>query len=106
MLEALMDITFFPKESAPLKDWAGYDAQRALRPAFNLGGMLFSGHIISDEEMYRWNAEYTVLVRFFTIDTLEAHSLVKDSLTVGGTYNIQLASEVIGKAVLLDYSFN
>lgn len=105
MLEALMKIVFFPKTSDLCREWPGYDAQKILRPAFNLGGNLFSGMIISDEKMYYWNTEYLVFVQFFTIDSHEAYSKAEHSLSIGRTYHIQIASRIIGQAILLDYSY-
>ena len=105
MLEALMKVVFFPKTSDSCKEWPGYDAQRTLMPAFNLGGELFSGMITSDEKMYYWNTEYLTFVSFFTIDNHEVYSKVEHSLTIGKTYHIQIASKIIGKATLLDYSY-
>ena len=105
MLEALMKIVFFPKTSGPCREWPGYDAQRILMPAFNLGGNLFSGRITSDEKMYYWNTEYLVFVQFFTIDNHEAYSKVEHSLFIGRTYPIQIASRIIGQATLLDFSY-
>lgn len=99
MLEAIMDITFFNKTSSLFREWSGYNGERILRPTFNLGGILVSGNIISDEKMYYWDRKYTVLVVFFTVDTPETYPGPESKLFVGGEYDIQLASKVIGKAI-------
>lgn len=107
MLDAVMKVTFFHKEDERYKDWPGYRADTVLRPAFNLGGLLFSGEIHSDEkEMYFWDKAYTVLVLFFTIDNQETFDMVKNSLHIGVTYPVQLASKVIGKAEMLQFTFS
>lgn len=105
MLEAIMDITFFNKTSPLFREWAGYNGERILRPTFNLGGILVSGNIISDEKMYYWDRKYTVLVDFFTVDTPGTYPGLESKLFVGGEYDIQLASKVIGKAIMIDYCF-
>ena len=107
MLEALMQVTFYPKEEELYKDWPGYDATRILRPPFRLGDdLLFSGTITSDEDMYEWDVAYLVHVAFFTIDTLETYRLVEGELAQGKTYPIQLGNKPIGEAVLLEYCFS
>lgn len=105
MLIALMKVTFFSKESELRRDWLGYDARRILRPAFNLGGNLYSGTISSNEKIYYWNKEYDTIVEFFTVDNDETYSKVKPCLCIGKIYCIQMASKIIGKAVLLDYTY-
>ena len=55
--------------------------------------------------MYYWNTEYLTFVSFFTIDNHEVYSKVEHSLSIGKTYHIQIASKIIGKATLLDYSY-
>lgn len=106
MLEALMKVAFFPKESETCQTWTGYDAQKILRPAFNLGGNLYSGTITSDELIYYWNKEYEVFVQFFTIDNHEIFSKVKLCLYLDKTYHIQMGSKIIGQATLIDYSYS
>lgn len=106
MLQATMKVTFFDKQGTSIADWPGYDATRILRPAFNLGGQLFSGCITSGEKMYYWNQPYTVQVDFFTIDTPEVYRLVKDHLVTGRSYAIHIGKKVIGQAELLAYTYD
>lgn len=105
MLKAVMKVTFFPKEGEFYKDWPGYHVNSELRPHFNLGGTLWSGQIVSDEAILYWDREYTVHVRFFTLFDEEGYAMVRDSLRVGATYPVQIASKVIGKAEMLDFDF-
>ena len=105
MLKAIMNVRFFPKDSDLYKDWEGYDATRVFRPAFNIGGALYSASITSDEQMYFWNEAYTVWVDFFTIDSWELYINIKKYLVVGEKYNIQAASKIIGEAIMYDFMF-
>ena len=106
MLRTTMKVTFFDKQGTSIADWPGYDATRILRPAFNLGGQLFSGSITSNESMYYWNQPYTVHVDFFTIDTTEVYQLVKDQLVTGKTYPIHIGQKIIGQAELLTFTYD
>lgn len=106
MLDAIMKVTFFPKEGDLYRDWPGYRVNAELRPHFNLGGTLWSGQIVSDEDILAWDREYTVLVRFFTLFDEEGYAMVRSSLCIGQTYPIQIASRVIGRAEMVDFSFS
>lgn len=52
MLDALMKVVFYSKESDLYKDCSGYNAQITFRPAFCIGGNLYSGTISNDESIY------------------------------------------------------
>jgi len=105
VLKTTMKVTFFDKQGTSIADWSGYDATRILRPAFNLGDQLFSGNITSNENMYDWNHLYTVQVDFFTIDTPEVLSVVKDQLVTGRCYPIHIGKKIIGQAEMLTFTY-
>ena len=106
MLQTIMEIMFYEKTENIYNGWTGYDARKIMRPAFKFGGLLFSGSISDgDVDFYLFEKKYMVAVDFRTIDSQEAYEMVKDALCIGSRFNIQIASEVIGEAILLEYCF-
>lgn len=106
MLSMKMQIKFYQKEGK-CKDWKGYNARRALRPAFNFGGLLFSGSIkcIDDIDMFLYEQRYSVQVNFYTIDTREIYQQIDPYIKIGAKYNIQMGKLVIGEAIMTEYEF-
>lgn len=106
MLKAEMKIKFYSKPEDP-PDRIKYciDPNRPLRPPFMLGGMLFSGSIITKESVLKTDEEYLVQVMFFTIDTPEVFSMIEDDLTIGSLHSIHVGKKVIGEAVLINYQY-
>ncbi len=102
MIRAKMDIVFFKE-----KNTKNYKCDSILRPSFMVGeGMLFSGQINGKgtNGEYLLGGKYEVSVDFFTIND-EAYIHTKHLINLGMTMNIQLASKVIGEAVLKSYIY-
>ncbi|MCO1604055.1 hypothetical protein [Desulfosporosinus nitroreducens] len=106
MLAIKAEIMFFrPNGNSAIND--GISTNNILRPAFNFGeGLLFSGTIESDSccEKYIYENLYVVTIKFPTIED-EAYEVVKSFIKKGMNLDIQNASKIIGKSILLDYEY-
>ena len=80
--------------------------KKYFRPTFNFGNdLLFSGNLISDEDVYLHNHRYTVEIDFFTIED-DAFNVVSPFLKYGMDIAIQEgARKIVGIAKLLDYRY-
>ena len=82
-----------------------YVGGKHFRPVFKFGdGLLFSGTVISNNDEYISNKEYTVDIDFFTIED-EAYHALQTILQPGMGLTIQEGSRITGIAILLDYSY-
>ena len=82
-----------------------YLGGKHFRPVFKFGdGLLFSGTVISDNDEYVHDKEYTVEIEFFTVED-EAYSALKSILRPGIGLTIQEGSRITGIATLLDFSY-
>ena len=80
--------------------------RRYFRPTFNFGNnLLFSGNLISDNEVYLQNHPYIVGIEFFTIED-EAYTVISPILKEGMDFAIQEgAHKIVGIAKLLEYDY-
>ena len=80
--------------------------KKYFRPTFNFGNnLLFSGNLISNDDVYLQNHTYVVDIDFFTIKD-EAYSAVSPVLKTGMDFAIQEgANKIVGIAKLLDYKY-
>ena len=80
--------------------------KKYFRPTFNFGNnLLFSGNLISDEDVYLHNQPYIVDIDFFTIED-EAFNALSSVLKSGMDFAIQEgARKIVGIAKLLDYQY-
>ena len=80
--------------------------KKYFRPIFNFGNnLLFSGNLISDEDVYLHNHPYTVNIDFFTIED-EAFNVICSILKSGMDLAIQEgAHKIVGIAKLIDYKY-
>ena len=108
MLKTEMKVKFFTKDGELFREWKGYNARCTFRPPFDIGGMLFSGNIVSlsDEQFYYWENYYSVMVEFFTIVTREEFRLVEPYLAIGTAYKIHMGRKIIGEGILTNFRFN
>ena len=74
------------------------------RPAFNLGGYLSSGMIITDEDELQSETDYEVMVSFPLIIP-EALETIKDTIHTSMKSTIQEASRILGEFILLEYEY-
>ena len=82
-----------------------YRSGKHFRPVFNFGDeLLFSGTVVSDDNEYIYNKEYTVDIEFFTIED-EAYNALQSHLRPGMGLTIQEGSRITGIATLLDFSY-
>ena len=80
--------------------------KKYFRPTFNFGNnLLFSGNLISNDDIYLQNHPYLVDIDFFTIED-EAYSAVSPILRTGMDFAIQEgAHKIVGIAKLLEYKY-
>ena len=80
--------------------------KKYFRPIFNFGNkLLFSGNLISDDEIYLQNQTYYVDIDFFTIED-EAYSTISSILKPGMNLAIQEgANKIVGIAKLLEFKY-
>ena len=80
--------------------------KKYFRPIFNFGNkLLFSGNLISDDDIYLYNQKYLVDIDFFTIED-EAFSVVNPILKPGMNLAMQEgAHRIVGIAKLLEYNY-
>jgi len=77
-----------------------------LRPAFMFAeGLLFTGDIKSDNEMYYQGQKYDVDIEFYTIEN-EAYSKLKPLLKDFMDITICSGKRILGKAVLRDFIYD
>ena len=81
--------------------------KKYFRPTFNFGkNLLFSGNLISNDDIYLQNHLYLVDIDFFTIRD-EAYLAVSPVLKTGMDVAIQEgAHKIVGIARLLDYRYD
>ena len=85
-------------------DGKNYTADQ-LRPAFMFKeGLLFTGGIISDADMYHQGRVYDVSIEFFTIED-EAYSALKPILIDNMDLAICSGKKILGKAKLRDFEY-
>ena len=85
-------------------DGKNYTADQ-LRPAFMFSeGLLFTGGIKSDADMYYQGKTYDVNVEFFTVED-EAYSILKPILKDCMDLAICSGSRILGKAKLRDFEY-
>ena len=109
MLTARMIIRIYDRtdKNAPDKKirWAKpMDHKCPYRPAFNLGGYLSSGWIITDEDELQSETDYEVMVSFPLIIP-EAWETIKDTIHTSMKSTIQEASRILGEFTLLEYEY-
>ena len=80
--------------------------KKYFRPTFNFGNnLLFSGNLISDEDIYLYSHQYIVDIDFFTIED-DAFNVVSPILKFGMDLAIQEgAHKIVGNAKLLDFQY-
>ena len=80
--------------------------KKYFRPIFNFGNkLLFSGNLISDDDIYLQNQKYIVDIDFFTIED-EAFSVISPILRPGMNLAIQEgAHRIVGIAKILEYNY-
>ena len=79
---------------------------KPLRVTFNFGpGLLFSGEIISDHEVYVYNKTYKVNVDFFTIEDEAYEALQPVLMSVTGVI-MQAGSRILGTAELSNFNYD
>ena len=82
-----------------------YLGGKNFRPVFKFGdGLLFSGTVVSENDEYIHNKEYTVDIEFFTVEH-EAYNALQSVLRPGMGLTIQEGARITGVATLLDYSY-
>jgi hypothetical protein len=80
-----------------------YSSEHPLRPSINFGdGLLFSGEIVGDFDLYMPNIRYPVYIDMFTMNE-EGLSMISHLLHRGMILFMQSGSRIVGYAVLLDY---
>ncbi|WP_027092749.1 hypothetical protein [Cohnella thermotolerans] len=82
-------------------------AKNILRPGINFGNnLLFSGTIIpsADVEVLVRDAQYSVTIELPTVDE-EAFEHIGDLVKIGGNITLQLASKILGKGIIEDFTF-
>ena len=85
-------------------DGKNYTADQ-LRPAFMFAeGLLFTGGIKSDADMYYQGQTYDVNIEFFTIED-EAYSVLKPILKEDMDLAICSGRRILGKAKLRDFEY-
>ena len=109
MLTTRMIIRFHdktdPKDPDKMIRWAKpMDHKCPYRPAFNLGGYLSSGMIITDEDELQSETDYEVMVSFPLIIP-EAWETVQNTIHTGMKSTIQEASRILGEFTLLEYEY-
>ena len=79
---------------------------KPFRVAFNFGeGLLFTGEIISDHDIYSYNKPYKVNVDFFTIEE-DSYSALKRVLLPKMGVVMQAGSRILGTAELSNFKYN
>ena len=80
--------------------------KRYFRPTFNFGNnLLFSGNLVSDNDVYLHNHPYIVGIEFFTIED-EAFTMVAPVLRAGMDFAVQEgARRIVGIARLIEYEY-
>ena len=78
---------------------------KPFRVAFNFGeGLLFTGEIISDHDVYSYNKSYNVNVDFFTIED-DSYSALKRVLLPNMGVVMQAGSQILGTADLRNFKY-
>ena len=78
---------------------------KPLRVAFNFGeGLLFTGEIISEHDLYSYNEPYKVNVDFFTIED-DSYSALKRILLPNMGVVMQAGSQILGTANLSNFKY-
>ena len=78
---------------------------KPLRVVFNFGpGLLFSGEIISNHEIYQHNKSYNVNVDFFTIQD-DSYAALKPVLEPKMGVVMQAGSRILGIAELNNFEY-
>ena len=78
---------------------------KPFRVAFNFGeGLLFTGEIISDHDVYSYNKPYNVNVDFFTIED-DSYSALKHVLLPNMGVVMQAGSQILGTADLSNFNY-
>ena len=78
---------------------------KPLRVAFNFGeGLLFTGEIISDHDIYSYNEPYKVNIDFFTIED-DSYSALKNVLLPNMGVVMQAGSQILGTASLSNFKY-
>jgi hypothetical protein len=80
--------------------------KKYFRPTFNFGNnLLFSGNLISDDDIYLQNHPYIVEIDFFTVED-DAYRAINPVLKPGMYLAIQEgAHKIVGIAKLLEYRY-
>jgi hypothetical protein len=80
--------------------------KKYFRPTFNFGNnLLFSGNLISEDDIYLQNHQYLVDIDFFTIED-DGYRAINPVLKPGMDLAIQEgAQKIVGIAKLLEYKY-
>ncbi|MCL2015382.1 MAG: hypothetical protein FWG68_03940 [Defluviitaleaceae bacterium] len=82
-----------------------YANDSEFRIAFRFAdNLIFSGHVISDNEIYFANTEYDVRIQFFTVED-EAYNALTPILSTNDILAMCAGKRILGTAKLIDYSF-
>ena len=78
---------------------------KPLRVAFNFGpGLLFTGEIVSEHDVYSYNETYGVNVNFFTVED-DSYAALQSVLVPGIGVTMQAGSRILGTAELSDFTY-